>query len=73
MKEVGAARALFVCNVLWCLGIVYSAMATRQHVALDVVAGAALAGVAWIVYAGAYAYRVPLPAWAGGRSRPRNE
>jgi membrane-associated phospholipid phosphatase len=41
---------LLACNALWCLGIVYSAMATRQHVALDVIAGSVLAGVASIVY-----------------------
>lgn len=29
-------------NVAWCAGIVYSTIATRQHVAVDVVAGAAL-------------------------------
>jgi len=29
-------------NALWCIGIVYSTMATKQHVSLDVVAGGAL-------------------------------
>lgn len=33
-------------NYSWCLGIVYSTLSTKQHVVLDVVAGAAL-GVAW--------------------------
>lgn len=55
LTEIRAARALLAGNALWCLGIVYSAMATRQHVALDVIAGAALAGVAWVVYARACA------------------
>jgi hypothetical protein len=31
-----------VLNVLWCLAIAYSTLATRQHVALDVVAGTSL-------------------------------
>ncbi|MDP3616453.1 MAG: phosphatase PAP2 family protein, partial [Rhodoferax sp.] len=29
-------------NGVWCIGIVYSAMATRQHVAVDVLAGLVL-------------------------------
>ena len=33
-------------NALWCLAIVHSTLATRQHVALDVLAGIALAAVA---------------------------
>lgn len=36
-------------NVLWCVAIAYSTMAVKQHVAVDVICGAALgAGVAWI-------------------------
>jgi hypothetical protein len=50
LTAIGAARALRVCNVLWCLGILYSTVATRQHVALDVIAGSVLAGAASIVY-----------------------
>jgi len=29
-------------NVAWCLGIVYSTLATKQHVLLDVIPGALL-------------------------------
>jgi len=29
-------------NILWCLGIIYSTLATKQHVALDACAGAVL-------------------------------
>jgi hypothetical protein len=29
-------------NILWCLGSVYSTLATKQHVALDACAGAVL-------------------------------
>ena len=39
MRTGLAVRAL---NWLWCAGILYSTLATRQHVALDVLAGAAL-------------------------------
>lgn len=36
-------------NWAWCIGIVYSAMATRQHVAVDVLAGLALGALAaWL-------------------------
>lgn len=40
----GLSRAL---NALWCLGILYSTLATKQHVAVDVFAGIGLgAGIA---------------------------
>lgn len=42
LREVGAGRVARGLNWLWCAGIAYSTMATRQHVWLDVVAGAAL-------------------------------
>jgi membrane-associated phospholipid phosphatase len=50
LTAVRAPRALLACNVLWCLGIVYSTVATRQHVALDVIAGSLLAGAAAVAY-----------------------
>jgi len=50
LTAVRAPRAVLACNVLWCLGIVYSAMATRQHLALDIIAGAVLAGAVSIAY-----------------------
>jgi membrane-associated phospholipid phosphatase len=53
LTAIRAPRTLLACNALWCLGIVYSAIATRQHVALDVIAGSVLAGTASIVYVGA--------------------
>ncbi len=62
LTAVRAPRTLLACNALWCLGIVYSTVATRQHVVLDVIAGAVLAGAASIVYVGAS--RMP------GRSEP---
>ncbi len=45
LREMGAGRVVRSVSWAWGLGIVYSAMATKQHVALDVAAGAAL-GVA---------------------------
>ncbi len=47
-------------NWLWCLGILYSTVAIRQHVALDVVAGCVLGLVLAVV---------PLR-WIDGRVRP---
>jgi membrane-associated phospholipid phosphatase len=49
LRETGARRRARVLNWLWCGGILYSTVATRQHVSLDVIAGAALgAAVAWV-------------------------
>jgi membrane-associated phospholipid phosphatase len=42
LREMGAGRFVRALNWLWCLGILYSTIALRQHVALDVLAGAAL-------------------------------
>ena len=44
-REMRAGWATRGANWCWGLGIVYSAMATKQHVAIDVLAGAIL-GVA---------------------------
>lgn len=42
-------RWLLALNWLWCAGIVYSTLATRQHVVLDVAGGALLGGLAaWL-------------------------
>jgi membrane-associated phospholipid phosphatase len=42
LREIGFGVVLRTLNWLWCMGIVYSTIAVRQHVALDVLAGAAL-------------------------------
>lgn len=39
LGHMGAGPRLRLGNALWCAGIVYSTLATKQHVALDVVAG----------------------------------
>lgn len=45
LREIGAPRWLRWSNVLWVVAIVWSTMATKQHVAWDVAAGLVLAGV----------------------------
>lgn len=48
LRDIGLGRTLQALSVLWCAGIVYSTVAVRQHVVLDVAAGAALGAViAW--------------------------
>jgi len=42
LKSIGAPRLLMASNWLLCAAIVWSTLATRQHVFLDVLAGAAL-------------------------------
>jgi len=40
--EVGAPRIVRVFNWAWCVGIAYSTLATKQHVAVDMAAGATM-------------------------------
>lgn len=55
-------------NALWCLAIAYSTLATKQHVVLDVLAGALLgAFVAWVSAPRAYRRR---PERGGARAMP---
>lgn len=42
LGEMRTGLALQAFSAVWCTGIVYSTLATRQHVLLDVLAGAAL-------------------------------
>ena len=49
LPSVGLGRGSRLFSACWCVAIVYSTMATKQHVAVDVIAGVALgAVVAWI-------------------------
>ncbi len=49
LRGIDAPRAIRVANALWCAGIVYSTLATRQHVVLDVLGGLALGTLAaWL-------------------------
>lgn len=43
--ETGAPRGVRAVNGAWCLAILYSTLATGQHVLLDVLAGAVMGGV----------------------------
>lgn len=42
LRRFGAPLWIIFFNGMWCAGIVYSTLATRQHVAVDVLAGLAL-------------------------------
>jgi len=42
LRRFGVPLWMFILNWAWCIGIVYSALATRQHVAVDVLAGLVL-------------------------------
>ncbi len=42
LRRFGAPPWILIFNWAWCIGIVYSALATRQHVAVDVLAGLVL-------------------------------
>ena len=46
LRDMHSGRALHLFNWLWCIGILYSTVATRQHVVLDVLAGSALGAIA---------------------------
>ena len=46
LRRFSAPRWLLMLNWAWCIGIVYSTLATRQHVALDVAGGVVLGGLA---------------------------
>lgn len=46
LRRFGGPNWVIALNVLWGTGIVYSTIATKQHVAVDVLAGLALGGVA---------------------------
>ncbi len=59
LRHFGVGPGARVVNAVWCVAILYSTLATRQHVALDVAAGAVL-GVAF-----AWASR----AWGGLRAQ----
>lgn len=50
LRSIGAPRPMLGANALWCLGILYSTVATGQHVVLDAVAGAALGTAVAVPY-----------------------
>lgn len=49
LRRFDAPQGLLLFSWLWCIGIVYSTLATHQHVALDMWSGLALGGMAaWL-------------------------
>lgn len=49
LPAAGGGRRVRMANSLWCIAIAYSTLATRQHVAVDVIAGGALGlALAWL-------------------------
>ena len=50
LRELRVSITLRLVNGVWCLGILYSTIATRQHVTLDVLAGAVLGAVVAAVH-----------------------
>ncbi|HEX7342000.1 MAG TPA: phosphatase PAP2 family protein [Rhodanobacteraceae bacterium] len=61
LRRVGAPRWLHGINIVWCLLIVWSTVAIRQHVVLDVEAGALLGGAVALIALVAW------PAWSRRR------
>lgn len=49
LRQMGAGKFVYAFNWLWCLGILYSTVAIRQHVVLDVLAGAGLGVIVAVV------------------------
>lgn len=50
LREMKTGRLVRLFNWLWCLGILYSTLATLQHVALDVLAGTILGASVGILH-----------------------
>ncbi len=50
LRAIGAPMWLRAANLIWAAGIVYSTLATRQHVALDVLGGVLLSGLCWALF-----------------------
>ena len=46
LRRFSAPPWIFIFNWVWCIGIIYSTLATHQHVALDMWAGLVLGGLA---------------------------
>ena len=46
LRRFGGPQWLLLFNWLWCIGIIYSTLATRQHVTVDVGGGLVLGGLA---------------------------
>jgi len=51
LRRAAAPRLMLALNLCWCAGIVYSTLATKQHVAVDIIVGSALGALAALLYA----------------------
>lgn len=49
LRRFTAPQWILMLNWLWCIGIIYSTLATRQHVVVDVMGGLVLGGVAILI------------------------
>jgi membrane-associated phospholipid phosphatase len=61
LRRFGAPPWGRLVNWMWCIGIIYSTLATRQHVALDVLGGLMLGGLAAGLSLRHPAYAAPTP------------
>jgi membrane-associated phospholipid phosphatase len=59
LREMRSGLLLRALNALWCVGIIYSTIAIRQHVALDALAGMILGGITGLVFLRALGQSVP--------------
>ena len=49
LRDLAVGPVIQAANIVWCIAIAYSTLATKQHVAIDVFAGTALGGIAaWL-------------------------
>ena len=49
LNNLGFSWSIQAANIVWCIAIAYSTLATKQHVAIDVLAGTALGiAAAWL-------------------------
>ena len=69
LRQLGDPGWVRLLNACWCLGILYSTLATKQHVALDVLAGAGL-GLAGVLLARRFQDRPIAGARPAGRLPP---
>ena len=49
LRRFGAPPWILIINSIWCMAIIYSTIAIRQHVVVDIWAGLALAGLAGLI------------------------
>lgn len=54
LRRINAPRWVKITNIIWCVGIIYSTLATRQHVALDVLGGLVLASISILLARAAF-------------------